>query len=295
MRKLTIFIMLLIMTVSAGNVAAQESVITFVSEKQIGSIVSLWIYTQDPNMELSGISGELVNGGWGDYILDSQTVTIKGNIEQFNCGNTAITSLTLSNVTNLKVLGCQKNKLSSLDLSGVPNITRLSIANNKLEAINLAPTQKLEEVYCQMNKIKDENMTNLVNNLPNKVNGRLYVITTNDAAEQNVITASDIAIANSKGWGVYYRNSGSDNGPYTDIESVKMSQLSVYPSIATDVVTLEVPTNLVGTGLNIISADGRTVFSSIIENPKTTVSLSNLANGIYWIKVGNHTQKFIKQ
>lgn len=295
MKKSTRFILLLVMAVFAGKVSAQESTITFTTEKAVGSTVNLLISVEDTNIEFTGITGTLISGQFANYTLTSQTVTIKGNVIFFNCERNQITSLTLSNMSSLTLLGCQHNKLTTIDLSGAPNIRNLSASNNRLETIDLSHTQNVENVYCQMNRINGENMTNLVNSLPHGINGRLYAITTSNTAEQNALTANDIAIANSKGWGVYYRNSGADNGPYTNTELAYITKLSVYPKTTTDMITLQVPTNLIGTQVSIISTDGRMVHNATLTAEKTAISLSHITNGIYWVKVGKHTEKIIKR
>ena len=64
---------------------------------------------------------------------------------------------------------------------------------------------ELSTLYCYMNAIKGENMTNLVKDLPDrtgKTAGKFVVYASNDSREENVITKADVAIAKAKNWNV---------------------------------------------------------------------------------------------
>jgi hypothetical protein len=66
-----------------------------------------------------------------------------------------------------------------------------------------------------MNAIKGENMTNLVNSLPNrtgKTAGKFVVYASNDSREENVITKADVAIAKGKNWNVIDLNNTEYEG-----------------------------------------------------------------------------------
>ena len=63
----------------------------------------------------------------------------------------------------------------------------------------------LQLLYCYMNAIKGENMTNLVKDLPDrtgKTAGKIIVYASNDSREENEITKADVAIAKAKNWNV---------------------------------------------------------------------------------------------
>jgi hypothetical protein len=66
-----------------------------------------------------------------------------------------------------------------------------------------------------MNAIKGENMTNLVNSLPNrtgKTAGKFVVYASNDSREKNEITKEDVAIAKAKNWNVIDWNNAEYEG-----------------------------------------------------------------------------------
>ncbi len=63
----------------------------------------------------------------------------------------------------------------------------------------------LETIYCRNNEITGENMTNLVNSLPDrtgKTAGKIIVYAKSDSKEKNEITKADVAIAKAKNWKV---------------------------------------------------------------------------------------------
>ena len=74
---------------------------------------------------------------------------------------------------------------------------------------------ELSKLYCYMNAIKGENMTNLVKDLPDrtgKTAGKFMVYATGDAREENVITKADVAIAKAKNWIVIDWNNNEYEG-----------------------------------------------------------------------------------
>jgi hypothetical protein len=92
----------------------------------------------------------------------------------------------------LTLLSCHSNQLTSLDVSNNPALTLL---------------------LCYDNKISGDNMTVLVNSLPDrngKEEGVFWVIARESDTEQNVITAEQAAIATGKNWPVR----DSEGNPY---------------------------------------------------------------------------------
>jgi hypothetical protein len=74
---------------------------------------------------------------------------------------------------------------------------------------------ELSTLYCYMNAIKGENMTNLVKDLPDrngKTAGKFMVYATGDSREENVITKADVAIAKAKNWNVIDWNNAEYEG-----------------------------------------------------------------------------------
>ena len=100
-------------------------------------------------------------------------------------------------------LDCYYNQLTSLDLSKNTALQRLYCNGNQLTSIDLPNNTALVALDCFDNKIKDDAMDALVANLPTAVGAYIHAIDFED--EENVMTTTQVAAANAKGWKVYYR------------------------------------------------------------------------------------------
>ena len=143
-------------------------------------------------------------------------------------------------------------------------------------------------------------MTDLVNSIPQNNTGLMYelfIVNKTNTAEQNIATKNDVDILKNKNWTVYDYNGGNPvlyNGENTSSIEHTQSAIALYSNIATDRVTLRVPSNMISSVINIITLDGRIVYTSTVTAEETVISLSDIAKGIYWVRVGNKTEKLIK-
>ena len=124
-------------------------------------------------------------------------------LETLACYNNQLTSLDVSKNTELMSLDCYYNQLTSLDLSKNTALQRLYCNGNQLTSIDLSNNTALVALDCFDNKIKDDAMDALVANLPTAVGAYTHAIDFED--EENVMTTTQVAAANAKGWKVYYR------------------------------------------------------------------------------------------
>jgi len=125
-------------------------------------------------------------------------------LTSLNCGSNQLTALDVSKNTALTTLQCGSNQLTSLGLSNNTALYRLECNSNKLTRLDVSQCTNLHELYCQRNQIKDAAMDVLVEGLPD-LTGDLFVISTEEdwPREQNVITTTQVAAANAKGWRTY--------------------------------------------------------------------------------------------
>ena len=84
-------------------------------------------------------------------------------------------------------------------------LTELHCEGNQLTTLDLSKNKKLTELYCYNNQIKGAAMDALIASLPFVKEGRMYVINSN--GEQNMMTAVQVAAAQSKGWVPQAKNS----------------------------------------------------------------------------------------
>jgi hypothetical protein len=181
--------------------------IVFKTSKAVGETITLGFRRSEmENISMDGAKAEsaLPAGDWGIYTckLSSQTVTIKGDITLFDCKNSGITEIALTKDLKLFDFNCSENELTSLDVSGLTELESFACSSNKLTSLNIEGCENLYYLECYSNSIKDEAMSDVVNDLPTlgaPGAGRL-VVTAEGCG--NVITAADVAAAKGKNWDV---------------------------------------------------------------------------------------------
>ena len=231
-KQLRIWLFALLGTLLATSSLRAEStnVITFTTAKADGETVRLYMEYMGDTPTLSGATGTPESGKYVTYSLTSQTVTITGEVTSFTCSDNKITTLDVSQNTALEKLWCTDNQLTALDVSKNTALTGLYCYNNPLTALDVSKNTALEilDCYnnqltaldvsqntslmwfsCTGNQIKGEEMTRLVNSLPDltgKNPGEFTVLQEPDP-EGNICLKSDVAIAKSKNWNTQKYNS----------------------------------------------------------------------------------------
>ena len=240
-KQLRIWLFALLGTLLATSSLRAEStnVITFTTAKAVGETVRLYMEYTGDTPTLSGATGTPESGKYVTYSLTSQTVTITGEVTNFTCSDNKITTLDVSQNTALERLWCTDNQLTALDVSKNTALTDLYCYNNPLTALDVSKNTALEilDCYnnqltaldvsqntslmwfsCTGNQIKGEEMTRLVNSLPDRMGkeaGEFTVMQEPDL-EGNICLKSDVAIAKSKNWNTQKYN--SDIGAYVAYE-----------------------------------------------------------------------------
>ncbi len=207
--------------------------IVFKTSKAVGETITLGF----SGSEVSGLSIDgakvddiTVNHNWRIFKLKltSQTVTVKGDITVFDCRNNGITEITLTKDLRLYDFNCSGNELTSLDVSGLTELEYFACSSNRLTSLNIEGCDKLCYVECYSNSIKDEAMTDIVNDLPElgaPGTGRL-VVTAEGCG--NDISSANIAAAKGKNWDVMddklqkFEGYGAVTGVSLDTEGVEI-------------------------------------------------------------------------
>ena len=231
-KQLRIWLFALLGTLLATSSLRAEStnVITFTTAKAVGETVRLYMKYTGDTPTLSGATGTPESGKYVTYSLTSQTVTITGEVTNFTCSDNKITTLDVSQNTALERLWCTDNQLTALDVSknialtglycynnqltalDVSKNTALTVLdcyNNQLTALDVSQNTSLIWFSCTGNQIKGEEMTRLVNSLPDLrwKNGGEFTVVQEPDLEGNICLKSDVAIAKGKNWNTLKYNS----------------------------------------------------------------------------------------
>lgn len=85
-------------------------------------------------------------------------------------------------------------------------------------------------------------------------------------------------------------------GSVTSIALLKEKDVEVFPNPSFDMVTLVIPNdNALELAVSILDVLGRTVFTSSTNQSTSTIDLSQLSPGIYYVEVGNVRKRIIKK
>ena len=126
-------------------------------------------------------------------------------LEELRCYNNQLTALDVSKNTALTELYCSDNQLTTLDVSKNTALTTLYCSNNQLTALDVSKNTELASLNCHGNQIKGEEMTRLVNSLPDRTStsaGYIDVVQ-EPAPEGNRCLKTHVAIAKGKNWNTY--------------------------------------------------------------------------------------------
>ena len=104
----------------------------------------------------------------------------------------------------MTTLTCYSNQLTALDVSQNTALTGLYCYNNQLKALDVSKNKnnELSVLNCCGNQIKGEEMTRLVNSLPDYTGKQAgtFIVVQEPALEGNICLKSDVAIAKGKNW-----------------------------------------------------------------------------------------------
>ncbi len=152
----------------------------------------------------------------GDNKLTSIDLSGASALTSLSCYKNNFTSLNLSANGELVDLICRECKIEgTLDLSANPKLQKVACYNNDISAIKLAAGNCIGKMEIERNNINGQNMTDLVNSLPEYKTLEdyddwfgmdpqgFYPFEYSSDLEDNVLTLSDLKILKGKKWPVY--------------------------------------------------------------------------------------------
>ncbi|TVQ09757.1 MAG: hypothetical protein EA361_14890 [Bacteroidetes bacterium] len=135
------------------------------------------------------------------------TITITGQIMEFDCRNMQITHLDLSKIKTLKMLDCRNNKLTALDVSANTALNRLECDLNQLTSLDVSKNTSLSLLSCVGNQLSVNALNDLFRSLPHKRGleynevGDIFISFRNFGPRDNPgVLDCDRNIAEEKGW-----------------------------------------------------------------------------------------------
>ena len=196
-----------------GGIPINEIILGLELENQTVTIKGdiTYIEFNEPKLTALDVSNnpilEYLSLHYNNSHLASLDVSKNTALTTLVCNGSQLEELDVSKNTALQVLSCNENNLTSLDVSKCPKLSMIWCSYNKFTSLDISKNPELRLLHCQSNKIKAEEMSKIINSLPDwseqdkEGYGNLYT-TSNSTLEENEITEEDVKIAKKKNWEV---------------------------------------------------------------------------------------------
>lgn len=158
------------------------------------------------------IEGAALSGWNGKSLtlnLIENTATIYTELIKLQALYAQLSHIDVTHELKLTELMCGLNQISEIDLSKNQALQTFSGEINQFEMIDFSACKDLSYVNCYGNNIKGENMTNMINSLPDRKGrstGMLIIVDTTLGAEKNDCTKAQVNLAHERNWQVYNLN-----------------------------------------------------------------------------------------
>lgn len=196
-----------------GGIPINEIILGLELENQTVTIKGdiTYIEFNEPKLTALDVSNnpilEYLSLHYNNSHLASLDVSKNTALTTLVCNGSQLEELDVSKNTALQNLSCEENNLTSLDVSKCPKLSMIWCGYNKFTSLDISKNPELRLLHCQSNKIKAEEMSKIINSLPDwseqdkEGYGNLYT-TSNSTLEENEITEEDVKIAKKKNWKV---------------------------------------------------------------------------------------------
>ena len=160
------------------------------------------------------------------FKTDADTMTVYGNIFDFNCAfnygnvyglntdhntqlkflafnNDSLTTIDVSKNTQLVELGCSQNYLTSLDVSHNTKLTFLNCFGNKLTSLDINHNKELNKLYYFNNPFTTATLDDIYCSLPDrkgKTPGIIRPYSGDSSKNKDIVLATNGSNATSKNW-----------------------------------------------------------------------------------------------
>ena len=153
-KQLRIWLFVLLSTLLTSTTLPAEGVITMTTTKAVGERIKLYIRANG-SVSINGAleAGQADEYGRKDYTIESQTITIRGEVTELFCNDNQLTNLDVSTNTALTELVCDANQLTSLNVSDCTSLTTLWCYSNQLTSLDLSKNTALTKLLCNSNQL----------------------------------------------------------------------------------------------------------------------------------------------
>jgi len=278
-----LFLALFTLVMSANLAMAQVNMNRWIElTVQPGELISLDLKADADNTEVRVISGTYDTtfslgvdwSGWGEYFAQGTTMTIYGNVKQFDCGSNDenLTEVNASNNPGLEALSCYSNNLSTIKVSGCDSLFYIDCSGNNLSACGL------DSLFHQLPRREADDK------------GYLMIRDGSDYDQPGAFSCRD-TIATNRNWEVWDGATPIINSNYEcpyftlGIEDLIVNNINarVYPNPVSNNLNIECEENI--NKLELYDTFGRIVISQESVQNNTSIDVSSLANGIYILKL----------
>ena len=279
--------------------------------------------TESDSMVIYGDISSFRCGGNSVYALD---VSHNPGLRNLSCGFNSISHLDLSKNTRLENLDCYNNLLTSLDLSQNTALWELYCDHNMISVLDVSRNTALEGLYCHNNRLTslDVSRNTVLRSLwcygndfttdafdllmcslrkcGNMLTQRGNFVPLKDTNDDGfaAFMASNSGNAKDKNWYVLdsaYNPVPATNGKF-DCATVSVSEaaaesaMRVWPNPARTELHFS---GVSGGSLIVHDLTGRMVWRSEACSDEIVVNIADWAKGMYFVRSGSRTLKFVKE
>ena len=247
----------------------------------------------DPK-KLPTVEGAEVKG-WNGTVLTlnmtEETVTIYGDIETIKFLFQVVEEIDVTALPQLKELNIALNDIATIDLTNNAELETFSCEGNLIEALDFSGNPNLRYINCYGNKIKGENMTKMMQSLPQLTQEDYGTLIVHDASythNANICLKSDVAIAHSKFWVPCEIDENDKAVPYdgedpAGIEDITLNNTLQYNN---GIIYLATPSTI-----EVYNAAG--ILTKKADNA-CELSVEDLPAGLYIVRADSQTLKIVK-
>ncbi|WP_452602707.1 InlB B-repeat-containing protein [Pontimicrobium sp. MEBiC06410] len=238
------------------------------------------------------------------------------NITELNCGENQLTSLNITQNTALTMLRCADNQLTSLDISQNTALTELYPQDNQITSLDVSQNTMLQYFYCYNNQLTSLDISQntmlialqALNNQLTSLDVSQNTALTQLFLQNNQLTNLNIANGNNTGinnfstlnnanltciqidagftpsanWQKDATASYNTNCGTLSINDFELENISIYPNPVRNTLFIELKETLVS--MEIFNVVGK----KVLESEISSINVSNLSSGLYFLKV--HTK-----